>query len=207
MTEAPPAIDPDDTGFSTAELEHLLAPTPGPFPALLGVAADATLAGRASLLDRGLAHIADNGSFNLDGFARQTSRILASADRWTTFETGPVNAPPAALLVESGSGTLLGHPSPLGIWTFILIDPDAAVDRLVSQTAMSYADDADVVVTAATHAIARTFSVSRRGVDWHFASGAAGSPTPELTRDNATSDEAAEHLSEFIGSWPNPLEN
>ena len=219
MSDVPTTIDLDHTGFSTPELEHLLAHRPGPSADALAQvltigpvasAAETLLTGGASLFVRGLLRFADDNTLELQGVSNQIALILTAAERWTVFAARSTDARDAGLLVESPDGTLMAHPRGLGTWAFIIIDPDAAIDRLVSQTAMAYAEVAGpvaVLVRTTTHDVARSFNISRDGDDWRFASGTADAEAPEISREHATADEVAEHLSGFIGSWPNPLEH
>ena len=219
MSDAPTAIDLDHTGFSIPELEHLLSHRPGPsadaLSAVLNIGpvtspAETVLTGGASLFVRGLLAFTNESTLELQGVSNQIALILTGAERWTVFAARSTDARDAGLLVESPEGTLMAHPRGLGTWAFILIDPDAAIDRLVSQSAMAYADSSEpvaVLVRTATHDVARNFNISRDGDDWRFACGPADAEDPELSREHATADEVAEHLSEFIGAWPNPLVN
>jgi hypothetical protein len=219
VSDAPTAIDIDHTAFSIPELEHLLAHRPGTSADALAQVlnlgpvtspTETLLTGGASLFVRGLLRFADDNTLELQGVSNQIALILTAAERWTVFAARSMDARDAGLLVESPEGTLMAHPRGLGTWAFIPIDPDAAIDRLISQTAVAYADSDEpvvVLVRTATHDIARSFTISREGDNWRFASGIADAETPEISREHATADEVAEHLSGFIGSWPNPLEH
>lgn len=192
MSDAPPSIDHDDTVFAASDIERFLAVRPSP-------AVDA--------MGRALSVHPAASTAPLTGLAAQIALILTAAERWTVFSVDVTDARGTGLLVESPDGTLMAHPRELGAWSFILIDPDAAIDRLVSQTAMAYARDSSVTVRTSTLDIARTFAIVRSGDELRFASGPADDPTAELCREHAAPDEIAEYLSEFIGAWPSPLEH
>ena len=188
------AADFDALHFSDSDLESLLASYDGPsvdaLAALLALQPSTT------------------GALSPDAAAHLVGRILGHAHRWTQLTSS--GTPDPSLLVESTHGTLEARHESSDSWSVILIDPDAEIGRLISQTALSYArgnDPASVIVRTATLDDARTFSITRSNDDWSFASGPTGAVAPELAREHATADEVDEHLCEFIATWPAPLEH
>jgi len=188
------AADFDALHYSVIELETLLARYQGP-------SVDALAAILAI-------HPRPSGASEPDNAAELVGRILGRAHRWTHLASSGTHD--TGLLVESTHGTLIARREQSDSWSVILIDPDAAVGRLISQTALAYAragDPTTVVVRTATIDDSRTFTISRQLGDWAFSSGGTDAAAPELVRENATADEVDEHLCAFIASWPAPLEH
>jgi hypothetical protein len=171
--------------------------------------AETVLTGGASLLVRGLLEFSDASTLELSEAINPIALILTSATRWTVFASRAQEKTDSGVLVESPDGILMAHPGGLGTWWFILIDPRAAIEKVVSETAMQFARASDpiaLIVRTSTFDDERTFNIARTGDDWTFAAGPANAPAPEISIAHTTADEVGEHLSGFIATWPAPLE-
>jgi hypothetical protein len=204
MNPLPEAADFDHTGFSPGEVAFLLSTTPGAASEAvrseLGVDA---VPDSSTLTARG--YLADGA---LSGDAAPIARILTSATRWSTADVSAGEVVERGVLVESANGKLVARQRPDLAWWFIVLDPDSVVSQVVAQglrNAARRGDPLAATVRTASLATSRTFVVQRSGDAWRFCASVTGAREPEIHVAESTSDEAIEHLTAFVASWPAPL--
>lgn len=213
MTDFVPGDDTQTvapTGFSSPELQHLLASGTGKSSKrsaeLLGLAPlpsmeETVLVGGAALLVRGQLSILDDIDVVPKDAALDVGYALTNALRWMVLKGASDGTSQLCLYVESDKAAVYARPGELGTWWFTILDPAIGSEQVVAATVMSMAhvaEDSAVIVRDISAAGDHTFSIQRRGKDWGYAHGKSDAATPETLVEDADPDAMLNDLTLFI---------
>ncbi|MGV8851680.1 MAG: hypothetical protein ACOH1M_03820 [Rhodoglobus sp.] len=217
MTEAPSqpivlASSPESQiGLSYAEVLYLLAMKPG-------LSADRTreslrlddvedfekiaLVGASCLMARGLlAYTEDGKSIGAIEQALYIRVVLTNATQWTEFQvTDGGDAGDTGFFIESSQGQLLLQPRAFDTWWFVLLDPDAPPEEILTMTALEWGDSAPemaVFIRRRSLELDRSFTIHVDKGSWAYAFGVTDDPEPDERHERASRDDVTAALRSF----------